>query len=135
MKKSKLFDKNSFQKQRKQDWSASINHRDISFNYKNKSFDPIYFKDEINDTTTFNKNGEWLIASEAARAILGFDLPTISANSSPVIPQIASFHLISNEGDRFDKPQGFIISVSIPPIDFILLEIISRRDNQTCHSA
>ncbi len=64
MKKSKLFDKNSFQKQRKQDWSASINHRDISFNYKNKSFDPIYFKDEINDTTTFNKNGEWLIASE-----------------------------------------------------------------------
>ena len=64
MKKSKLFDKNIFQKQRKQDWSTSINHRDISFNYKNKSFDPIYFKDEINDTTTFNKNGEWLIASE-----------------------------------------------------------------------
>ena len=65
MNKIKLFTNTyEFKKQTKQDWCKSISKRDLTIEYKNKVFDPIYFQNEIEKTNTFNANSNWKITAE-----------------------------------------------------------------------
>ena len=62
--RSKLFfNKSSFPSQTKKKWSENFGNKQQN-TYEGVKYDPIYFKEEINDTTTFNKVGDWDINVE-----------------------------------------------------------------------
>jgi len=62
--KSKLFfNKSSFPSQTKKKWSENFGNKQQN-TYEGVKYDPIYFKEEINNTTTFNKGGDWDINVE-----------------------------------------------------------------------
>ena len=59
---------NEFSTQTKKDWIRKFENENENFNIKkiqhsinNKLFDPIYFKEEISQKTTFHKSKKWNI--------------------------------------------------------------------------
>ena len=65
MPKSNIFsDHKLFQSQKKEDWKRKIKGRNIISRYKNKIYDPIYFKGENINMATFNTDNDWDITVE-----------------------------------------------------------------------
>ena len=53
-----------FNKQTKKDWNKIQKNKNLEYKYDDFVFDPIYFKQDIAFTNTFNNNSNWDICAE-----------------------------------------------------------------------
>ena len=60
----KFVNKKSFKKQTKKDWLKLVNLNALKNKQKHNKYDPIYFREEVDVTNTFNKNGNWDICAK-----------------------------------------------------------------------
>ena len=65
MKNSNIFSKQHlFDTQNKTTWKKNIQTATPTVNYKRKTYDSIYFQNEIQSAQTFNKEADWHINGE-----------------------------------------------------------------------